>query len=75
MIDGKYWFPTYTFADDELNFKSGQSIRLRLRVKFEEFERLRGKVRVVEEGEPGVLDKGVKDPEAKPTPTPSKPKP
>ncbi|HZB45764.1 MAG TPA: hypothetical protein VE360_10990 [Pyrinomonadaceae bacterium] len=75
MIDGKYWFPTYTFADDELNFKSGQSIRLRLRVKFEEFERLRGKVRVVEEGEPGVLDKGVKDPEAKPTPTPPKPKP
>ncbi|HZB45853.1 MAG TPA: hypothetical protein VE360_11435, partial [Pyrinomonadaceae bacterium] len=62
------------FADDELNFKSGQSIRLRLRVKFEEFERLRGKVRVVEEGEPGVLDKGVK-PEATPTPAPPKPKP
>jgi hypothetical protein len=77
MIDGKYWFPTYSFADDELIFKSGQSVRVRLRVKFEEFERLRGKVRVVEEGEPGVLDKNVKDPEEKPTPTPtpSRPKP
>ncbi len=76
MIDGKYWFPTYTFADDELVFKGGQSVRLRLRVKFEEFERLRGKVRIVEEGEPGVLDKGVKEePAAKPTPTPAKPKP
>ncbi|HEX6626300.1 MAG TPA: hypothetical protein VF064_21465 [Pyrinomonadaceae bacterium] len=76
QIDGKYWFPTYSFADDELIFKTGQSVRVRLRVKFEEFERLRGKVRIVEEGEPGVLDKGIKEePAAKPTPTPAKPKP
>lgn len=77
MIDGKYWFPTYSFADDELVFKNGQSVRLRLRVKFEEFERLRGKATVIAEGEPGVVDKKDEQPEAKPTPTPapSKPKP
>ena len=23
QIDGKYWFPTYTYADDTLNFKNG----------------------------------------------------
>ncbi len=77
QIDGKYWFPTYAFADDELVFKNGQTVRIRLRVKFEDFERLRGKVRVIAEGEPGVLDKDDEKPEAKPTPTPqpSKPKP
>ena len=67
-IDGKYWFPTYTYADDELIFKSGQSVRLRMRVKYEDFERLRGKVRVIDEGDPGE-----DVPEEKPTPTPTKP--
>src|ERR1044072_3966859 len=73
QIDGKYWFPTYTYADDELNFKSGQSVHLRMRIRFTDFERLRGKPRVVEQG-----DEVKKDEEATPTPTPppaQKPKP
>jgi len=69
QIDGKYWFPTYTYADDELVFKSGQSVRVRMRVKFEDFERLRGKVRVVEEGNPGEEQK----PGEKPAAPPAKP--
>ncbi len=44
QIDGKYWFPTYSYADDELNFKSGQTVHLRMRIRFTDFERLRGKV-------------------------------
>jgi hypothetical protein len=71
QIDGKYWFPTYTYADDELNFKSGQSVRLRMRIRFTDFERLRGRATVVEQG-----DETEKKEEPKPaTPPAQKPKP
>ena len=68
QIDGKYWFPTYTYADDELVFDSGQVVRVRMRIKFTDFERHRAKVRVIEEGD--VIDET-----PKPTPTPDQPKP
>ena len=71
QIDGKYWFPTYTYADDELVFKDGQTARIRLRIKFDEFEQMRGKVRVIEEGDPG--DVTPEDERAKPAPPPTKP--
>ena len=66
QIDGKYWFPTYSYADDELSFKSGQSVHVRMRIRFTDFERLRGRARVVEQGDEGD------DPDK---PTPPKPKP
>jgi hypothetical protein len=69
QIDGKYWFPTYTYADDELSFKTGQTVHLRLRIKFTDFERLKGRVNVIEQG-----DEPEEKP-AKPAPTPQKPKP
>jgi hypothetical protein len=67
QIDGRYWFPTYTYADDELVFPSGQVVRVRMRVRYTDFERFRAKVTVVEEGDPGA--------EPEPSPTPTKPKP
>ncbi|MFL6254791.1 MAG: hypothetical protein ACJ74T_07195 [Pyrinomonadaceae bacterium] len=54
QIDGKYWFPTYTYADDDLVFPGGQTIHLRMKVKYTDFKPFRGRVRVIEEGEPGV---------------------
>ena len=72
QIDGKYWFPTYSYADDELTFKSGQSVHLRMRIRFTDFERLRGRFREVEQGNES---KDKDDEPAKPTPPPSKPKP
>jgi hypothetical protein len=75
QIDGKYWFPTYTYADDELNFKSGQTVHLRMRIRFTDFERLRGRVREVEQGEE-LKDKSDPDkPAPQPTPPAPKPKP
>ena len=65
QIDGKYWFPTYTYADDELSFKTGQSVHLRMRIKFTDFERLRGRATVIEQGD--------EPKEEKPTPTPTPP--
>ncbi|MET0622508.1 MAG: hypothetical protein ABW250_05980 [Pyrinomonadaceae bacterium] len=71
QIDGKYWFPTYSYADDELNFKTGQTVHLRMRVKYTDFQRLRGRATVIEQGDEPET------PPAKPQPTPpaSKPKP
>jgi hypothetical protein len=68
QIDGKYWFPTYTYADDELSFKSGQTVHLRMRIKFTDFERLRGRVNVIDQG-----DEPESPAEPKPTPTPTPP--
>lgn len=76
QIDGKYWFPTYSYADDELTFKTGQSVHLRMRIRFTDFERLRGRFHEVEQGE-GLKDKTEDPDKPKPPPTPpaSKPKP
>ena len=72
QIDGKYWFPTYTYADDELVFKDGSVTRFRMRVKFTDFERLRGRATVVEEGAPGETEDKNKDKDKKPAAPPAK---
>lgn len=38
QIDGKYWFPTYTHADDVLHFKDSDQ-RIRMVVKYENYKR------------------------------------
>jgi hypothetical protein len=73
QIDGKYWFPTYTYADDELNFKTGQTVHLRMRIRFTDFQHLRGRARVVEQGD--EVKKDDETPKPSPTPPASKPKP
>ncbi len=41
QIDGKYWFPTYTIANDTLHFKSGEQPRIRQTVKYEDYKRFK----------------------------------
>jgi len=41
--DGKYWFPTYTHADDTLHFKQGPDVRIRMTVKYQDYKRYEGK--------------------------------
>jgi hypothetical protein len=43
QIDGKYWFPTYTRADDTLHFKSGENQRIRMIVKYQDYKKYQGK--------------------------------
>jgi hypothetical protein len=38
QIDGKYWFPTYTRADDVLHFPTGDQ-RIRMVVKYQDYKR------------------------------------
>jgi hypothetical protein len=43
QIDGKYWFPTYTRADDTLHFKNGDNVRIRMVVKYQDYKRYEGR--------------------------------
>src|SRR5437773_1809407 len=51
QIDGKYWFPTYSYADDDLIYDNGQDMRIRMQVKYTDFKVARGKVTITEIGE------------------------
>ncbi len=49
QIDGKYWFPTYTKADDILHFHTGD-IHIREIVKYNDYQRFGSKVKITYEG-------------------------
>ena len=51
QIDGKFWFPTYAYADDDLIFENGTDLRIRMQVKYTDFKVGRGKVTITEVGE------------------------
>lgn len=48
QIDGKYWFPTYAYADDDLIYDNGTDMRIRMRVKYTDFKVGLGKVTITE---------------------------
>lgn len=66
-IDGKWWFPTYSYADEELVFDSGDVLHVRMQVKYSDFVPARASVKITEIGE----DDEKKEPAQKP----DKPKP
>ncbi|MFM9905671.1 MAG: hypothetical protein ACKVQJ_13995 [Pyrinomonadaceae bacterium] len=63
-IDGKYWFPSFVSADDELVFNNGQVVKIRMRVKYTNYAVGRSEVRILDD---------VPDPKPTPSPTPKKP--
>ncbi len=75
-VDGKYWFPAYTSSDDELVFKNGQVVKLRMRVRYENYKQGRSEVIILDdpsdvpvEDNP-LEDKPLKPGEVKPPPPP-----
>ncbi len=50
QIDGKYWFPTYTKADDTLHFSSGD-VHIREIVKYSDYKRFGSNVKITYEGQ------------------------
>ncbi|MGH9354540.1 MAG: hypothetical protein ACRD10_00240 [Terriglobia bacterium] len=46
QIDGKYWFPTFTMADDTLYFDSGP-VRIREIIKYTDYKQFKSKVRIL----------------------------
>lgn len=52
QIDGRWWFPTYSYADEELLFDTGDVLHIRMKVKYTDFELARARVRIIEVDEP-----------------------
>ena len=50
QIDGKYWFPTYTYAEDTLHF-SNEEVEMRYIVKYKNYKRYGAKSRITYEGQ------------------------
>ena len=46
QIDGKYWFPTYTIAEDTLHFQDLDQ-RIRQTVKYEDYKRFAAESRII----------------------------
>ena len=51
QIDGKFWFPIYAYADDDLVYESGADLRIRMRVKYSDYKVGHAKVTITEVGE------------------------
>ena len=68
QIDGRYWFPTYSYADDELVFDNGEVLHLRLRVRYSDFKPGRANVKIIEVDDDGP---GIEDATPKPSPSPT----
>ena len=69
QIDGKYWFPTYTKADDTLHFSNGD-VQIREIVKYSDYKRFGSNVKITYEGQEVQKAPGDKD---KAQPPPDKP--
>jgi len=71
QIDNRYWFPTYTRADDTLHFNTGD-IHIREIVKYEDYKRFGSNVRILYEGKevPKGDQKDEKKPDAPPNSQP-----
>jgi len=52
QVDGQYWFPAYTLADDTLHFRKGtySDVHIREVVKYTDYKRFGSKVKVIYEG-------------------------
>src|SRR5690348_10261150 len=50
-IDGRFWFPTYSYADEELNYENGSTLHVRMKVRYMDFAPSRATLKVTEIGE------------------------
>jgi hypothetical protein len=70
QIDGKYWFPTYTYADDTLNFKNGPAVRIKEIIKYDQYKKF-GSESTIKYGD--VSSDGTNTKPANPPPTSQNP--
>jgi hypothetical protein len=45
QIDGKYWFPTYTIANDTLHFRDND-VRIKQTIKYEDYKQFKSDVKI-----------------------------
>ena len=71
QIDGKYWFPTYTVANDTLNFPDGQTARIRQTIRYEDYKQFGAESKITFGDE--AKDNAVPVPSTVPAPASEKP--
>lgn len=71
QFSGKFWFPTYSYADEELVFPNGETLHIRMQVRYSDFAPARADVKVVDvESGSELKNETAKPPAPTPTPTP-----
>ncbi len=65
QIDGEYWFPTYTRAEDVLHFRMGD-VRMREIIKYINYKRFGSTTRITFKGEVKDKDQNAPPPSKKP---------
>jgi hypothetical protein len=75
QFDGRYWFPTYSYADEELLFEGGESLHIRMKVSYSDFAPARADVKIIEIDDPDAQKKpdAPKKETKPPASSPSKP--
>lgn len=73
-IDGRYWFPTYIYIDDVLEFKHN-SVHLKASVRFTNYKKFGGRIRVLDDGEIHNDEEPKPDDKTQPAPPPATTKP
>jgi hypothetical protein len=48
LIDGKYWFPVYTSADEILNFPN-LKVHMRVTIRYSDYKRFRSELRIIDD--------------------------
>jgi hypothetical protein len=72
QVDGKYWFPTYTKADDDLQFSQGP-VHIREIVKYTNYKRFGANVKITYEGQELPKGQGDQQPPGQPQAQQQKP--
>ena len=65
-IDERYWLPTYTYADEVLNFEKGFSVHMRMVVRYKNYRRFSSDVKVTTVTDEPEEKKKPEKPEEKP---------
>jgi hypothetical protein len=68
QFGGRYWFPTYSYADEELIFDNGEALHIRIKVRYSDFAPARADVKVIEVDGAELPNQEVKPPPPKPKP-------
>jgi len=72
QIDGQYWFPVYTKADDELHFKL-EDVHIKEIVKYEDYKRFGANTKILFNGQEIPKDQKPANPQNPPPPEQKKP--
>jgi hypothetical protein len=67
QFGGRFWFPTYSYADEELVYDSGDTLHVRMKVRYSDFAPARADVKIIEIDDPETQKKETKPPPKSPS--------